>query len=332
MKRKCLSSLSVGLLAALFVVVLAAAALAADFPSRPFEVIAPGGAGGGWDTTARLTAKVLGETGLITQPMPVINKPGGGGGVGLAYMQKKKGDPYTLIVYSPPLLLINLTGQTNLSFRDVTPLAMLINDFGAFAVPKNSPYQTIGDVMEALKKDPKSVKTGGNSSFGSMDHIQFLQAAKAAGVENIKDIPYIAFQEGPMAALMGGHIDLLSTGMAETVGPLEAGEIRVLALTSSERVDAGVLGQVPTLKESGIDTAFINWRGFFGAPGLGEAEKAHLVEAMQKMTATAEWDDVCAKNGWTKAFMGSEDFAAFLAKTEGEYKDLLTEIGIYKAQ
>lgn len=330
MKRK--STLSAGLFALLAVFFLVSSAMAADFPARPFEFIAPGGAGGGWDTTARLSAKVLGDTGIITQPMPVINKPGGGGGVGLAYMQKKKADPYSLIVYSPPLLLINLTGQTKLSYRDLTPLAMLINDFGAFAVPKDSPYQTIGDVMEALKKDPKAVKTGGNSSFGSMDHIQFLQAAKAAGVKDIREIPYIAFQEGPMAALMGGHIDLLSTGMAETVGPLEAGEIRVLALTAPQRVTAGVLGQVPTLKEAGIDTTFINWRGIFAAPGIGADERAYLTEAFRKMSETPEWDEVCAKNGWTKAFMESEAFAAFLEKTNEEYKDLLTEIGLFKAQ
>lgn len=332
MKRKSSSLLAFGLLAALFALVFAASALAADFPSRPFEFIAPGGAGGGWDTTIRMAAKVLGETGIIGQPMPVFNKPGGGGGVGLAYMQKKKGDPYSIIVYSPPLILINLTGQTNLSFKDVTPLAMLINDFGAFAVPKDSPYRTIGDVMEALKKDPKSVKTGGNSAFGSMDHIQFLVAAQAAGVKDIKNIPYISFQEGHMAALMGGHIDLLSTGMAETVGPLEAGEIRVLALTSSARVDADVLREVPTLKESGIDATFINWRGLFGAPGMPEQEKAYMVEALKKMTETPEWDDVCAKNGWVKAFMPADEFAAFLEETNGTYKDLLTEIGLFKAQ
>lgn len=167
---------------------------AADYPTRPFEFIAPGGAGGGWDTAIRFTAKVLESQGIVTQPMPVTNKPGGGGAVGLAYLQKKKGNPYTFIVYSPPLLLINLTGQTPLSFKDTTPIAMLINDFGAFAVPKNSPYKTIIDVMEAIKKDPKSVKVGGASSAGSMDHIQFLQAAKAAGVENLKEIPYIALQ------------------------------------------------------------------------------------------------------------------------------------------
>lgn len=304
-----------------------------DYPTKPFELVAPAGPGSGWDTTIRLVAKTLGEKNIVNQPMPVINKPGGGGGVALAYMQERKGNPYEIVVYSPPLLLINLTGQTQLSYENVTPIAMLINDFGAFAVPKNSPYKTINDVMEALKKDPKSVKIGGASSPGSMDHMQFLQAAKAAGVQNIKDIQYISFQSGEsLASLMGGHIDLLTSGMAETVGPMESGDIRVLAITAPERVKDGPLASVPTLKEQGIDTTFINWRGIFGAPDMPDYAVKYWADALSEMSQTPEWDDVCKKNGWTKVYMGPDEFKQFLEKTNEEYKTLLQDVGLYKGQ
>ncbi|MCF7935553.1 MAG: tripartite tricarboxylate transporter substrate binding protein [Synergistales bacterium] len=322
-------------LAVALLVAFTGAALAAndDYPSRPFECIAPAGPGGGWDTTIRMSTKVLTQEGLIEQPMPVTNKPGGGGGVALSYVQKREGSPYTIIVYSPPLLLINLTGQTELSYEDVTPIAMLINDYGAFAVPKDSPYEDLGDVMEALRKDPKSVTIGGTSSPGSMDHIQFLKVAKAAGVKNLKEITYVPFQGGQsLAAAMGGHIDLVTTGMAETVGPMQSGEIRVLAITSPEPIAEGPMSQVPTVRQAGVDTEFINWRGLFGPPEMPQYAVDHLQEALSKMVKTEAWDEICTKNGWTKAFMGSEGFGDFLEKQNEQYKDLLKSINMYKGQ
>ncbi|MDR1916365.1 MAG: tripartite tricarboxylate transporter substrate binding protein [Synergistaceae bacterium] len=314
------------------IVSMSGVAFAAAYPSKNFDCIAPAGPGGGWDTTIRMITKVLTEQKFITTAMPVTNRPGGGGGVALEYIQRKKGDPYLLTVFSPPLILINLTGQTPLSYKNLTPIAMMINDFGAFGVPKGSKFASINEVFEAMKKDPKSVKIGGTSSLGSMDHIQFLVAAKAAGVENLKDIPYIAFQGGEgLAALMGAHIDLLSTGMAELVGPKESGDIKVLALTAPDRIPSGPLSDVPTLKESGIDAEYVNWRGIFGAPGMPEEERIFMEDALQKVAATPEWKEICERNGWTQIFMGSSEFTSFLDKSNDEAKSLLSEIGMLQA-
>lgn len=319
------------LLAVLLLVTMAGAAVAASFPSKPFECIAPAGPGGGWDTTMRMVTKVLIEKKFVTTPMPVVNKPGGGGGVALAYLQKKKGNPYSLAVYSPPLLLINLTGQTQLGYKNLTPISMLINDFGAFGVPKNSPYKNMQELMEAIKANPKGVKVGGTSSLGSMDHIQFLVAAKAAGVENLKDLQYIAFQGGEgLAALMGGHIDVLSTGMAELVGPFESKDINVLCVTAPKRIETGPLAAVPTLKEAGYNAEFINWRGIFGAPGMPAAELKYMEDALAKMAKTPEWKEICERNGWTQIYMNGAEFGKFLDKTNEQYKTLLTDVGLYK--
>ena len=199
-------------------------------------------------------------------------------------------------------------------------------------MPKNSPYNTINDVVEAIKKDPKSVKVGGTSSAGSMDHVQFLQAMRAAGITNLKEIPFISLQEGGLANLMGGHIDLFSTGMAETVGALESGDIKVLAITAPERVKTGPLSAVPTLKESGIDTVFINWRGLFGAQQMGNEARDIMADALKKMSESKEWLDLCARNGWDPVYMGPDEFTAFLEKTNEEYKSILAEIGFLKQQ
>ncbi len=303
----------------------------ANYPSKPFEFIAPAGPGSGFDTTARMVASALGQEKIVTQALPVTNKPGGGGGVALAYMKTKNADPYEICVFSPPLLLINLTGQTTDSYKDLTPLSMLINDYGAFAVPKNSPYKTINDVFEAMKKDIKSVKIAGTSSPGSMDHVQFLTAAKAAGVTDLKNIQYVAFQSGEgVAQLMGGHVDLLTTGMAETVGAMQSGDIRVLAITAPQRVKEGPMKDVPILKEQGINCEFINWRGIFGPAGMPDYAVKYWENALSKMVQTQTWKDICIKNGWTAAYMNSADFKAFLEKTNESYKTLLTDVGLAK--
>lgn len=317
--------------AVLLLAAMSGAAVAASYPSKPFECIAPAGPGGGWDTTMRMVTKVLIEKKLITTPMPVVNKPGGGGGVALAYLQKKKGNPYSLAVYSPPLLLINLTGQTKLGYKNLTPISMLINDYGAFGVPKNSPYKNMKDLMEAIKKNPQDVKIGGTSSLGSMDHIQFLVAAKAAGVENLKGLHYIAFQGGEgLAALMGGHIDVLSTGMSELVGAFESKDINILCLTAPKRIGSGPLAAVPTLKEAGYDAEFINWRGIFGAPDMPAAELKFMEDALAKMAKTAEWKEICARNGWTQVYMNGAEFGKFLDKSNEQYKTLLKDVGLHK--
>ncbi|WP_319371291.1 tripartite tricarboxylate transporter substrate binding protein [uncultured Ilyobacter sp.] len=301
------------------------------YPSKPMTFIAPGGAGGGWDGTIRTVAKVLKDTKLVDVPMPVTNKPGGGGGVALAYLQELKGDAQTITVYSPPLILINLNGSSKLSYKDVTPIARLITDYGAFVVKKGSKYKTIADVMDALKKDPKSVKIGGGSSAGSMDHIQFLMIAKAAGVKNLKEIDYLSFQEGGAnAQLLGGHIDLLTTGLGDVAALLESGQLVGLAQTADERVGEGVLAEIPTCKESGIDAAFYNWRGLFGAPDMPEEALKYWEDTLAKMVETPEWDEAVKRNGWTKSFANSADFSAFLDKTNEEYKEIMAEIGLLK--
>lgn len=302
-----------------------------NYPSKSMEFIAPGGAGGGWDLTIRTVAKTLDDTKLVSVPMPITNKPGGGGGVTLAYLQEKKGNDRIVSVYSPPLLLINLSGSTDYSYQDTTPIARLITDYGAFAVAKDSPYNTLNDVMEALKKDPKSVKIGGNSSAGSMDHIQFLIMAKAAGVKNLKDIDYVSFQDNSGAAqVMGGHLDLLTTGLGEVRALAESGELKVLATTAEKRVGTGVIAGIPTGMEQGINASFKNWRGLFGPPDMPDYAVKYWEDTLSQMVETEEWKAAAERNGWDLSYANSENFKKFLQEQNENYKEILTEIGMMK--
>jgi putative tricarboxylic transport membrane protein len=302
-----------------------------EYPKNAMEFIAPGGAGGGWDLTIRTVSKVLEDTELVSVPMPITNKPGGGGGVNLAYMQAKKDSDNLIAVYSPPIILINLNGSTEFSYKDTTPLAGLISDYAAFAVNKDSKYKNINEVMDALKKDPKSVKIGGNSSAGSMDHIQFLIIAKAAGVKNIKDIDYVSFQDGGAAAqVLGGHIDLLTTGISDVAQLAESGKLRVLAQTADKRIGEGVVAEIPTCKEQGIDATFTNWRGLFAPKEMPDYAVKYWQETLGKMVETPEWIAACKTNGWDQTYLNTADFNTFLDKTNEDYKSILEEIGMLK--
>ncbi|SHK05693.1 Bug family tripartite tricarboxylate transporter substrate binding protein [Paramaledivibacter caminithermalis] len=301
-----------------------------NYPKKAMEFIAPGGAGGGWDLTIRTVSKVLQDTKLSPVPTPVTNRPGGGGSVNLAYMQEKKGSDNIISVYSSPLLLTNLNGTTELSYKDTTPLARLIADYAVFVVRSDSKYKTINDVIDALKKDPKSVKIGGASSVGSMDHIQFLMIAKAAGITNLKDIDYISFQEGVNSQLLGGHIDVLSTGLSEVTGLIESGDMRALAQTADHRVGTGVLAEIPTCKEQGIDGTFVNWRGLFGPPEMPEYAVKFWAETIDKMVQTPEWKKACERNGWDNAYQKADEFTVFLEEVNKGYEEILSEIGMLK--
>lgn len=301
-----------------------------NYPKKPMTFIAPGGAGGGWDTTIRTVAKVLKDTKLVKVPMPVTNRPGGGG-VALSYLQGQAGNERVVSVYSPPLVLINLNGSSKLSYKDVTPIARLITDYGAFVVKKGSKYKNISEVMEALKKDPKSVKVGGGSAAGSMDHIQFLMIAKAAGVKNIDKIDYISFQNGEGAAqLLGGHIDLFSTGLGDVSALLQSGDLVGLAQTSDKRAGTGRLAEIPTCLESGIEATFYNWRGLFGAPDMPEYARKYWEETLAEMVKTPEWAAAVEKNGWDNSWATSEEFSTFLDQTNEDYKEILADIGMLR--
>lgn len=307
---------------------------APKYPTKAMEFIAPAGAGGGWDTTIRAVAKVLKDENIVPVAMPVTNKPGGGGAVNLAYMDEKKGSDTLISVYSPPLLLNNLNGTTPLNYKDnTTPLAALITDYGCFLVSKDSPYQNLNDVMDALKADIKSVKLGGASSAGSMDHLQFLKVAAAAGVANPEQIDYVSFQDGSATAmLLGGHFDVLTSGIADSVGLVESGDLRALGITAPERVGSGVIGEMPTCIEQGIDATFYNWRGLFGTAGMPDYARDYWVDALTKMVETDAWKAECDKYGWDQQFLTGDDFMKFLDENNEEYKTLLDSVGMLKVQ
>lgn len=324
--------LALALLLVLIIVASVSAGCAKKYPNKPITIIAPAGPGGGWDLTARSVSQTLGDAKLVSVATAVENQAGGGGGVALAnVVQNKKADGYTMVVYSPPLIFINLNGQSKYGYKDITPLARLTTDYQIIAVSAKSKYKTLKDVMDALKKDPKSVTIGGASAPGSMDHLSFMLAAQKAGV-SVKDVPYVSFPSGSelIAQVLGGHVDVASTGVGETLGQLEAKTMIGLAVTAPKRYTDPRLSGVPTLKESGIDATFDVWRGIFGPPDMPADAKAYLSKALDSMVKSSQWKAVLTKYNWIDAYLPGDQFKAFLDDQNKAMADLMKSLGLIK--
>ncbi|SIT05200.1 putative tricarboxylic transport membrane protein [Virgibacillus pantothenticus] len=299
-------------------------------PEEQIEILAPAGAGSGWDTTARMVTKIFEEEGMIEQDIGVVNKPGGGGAVGWAYVAEKAGNPHHLFIASPPLIDVPLNGQSQYDHTDFTPIANVIADYGAFAVRADSKWKNLNDLFEDMKEDPSSVTIVGASSPGSMDHIQFVKIAKEAGVD-IKKIKYVSEQDGgTLTALLNGSVDVYSTGVAETIEQAKAGKIKVLGVTSEERLEGEVISEYPTVKEQGIDSNFVNWRGFFAPPNIDGNAVDYYVSKFKELNESDEWKEIRKQYGWDEMFMYGEEYKDFLDEQQEEAKQLLDELGVLK--
>lgn len=317
------------LTAALFATCLTAGASFNAVAMDSIHFLIPGGAGGGWDGTARGTGEALSKAGLVDS-ISYENMSGGGGGKAIAHLVETADQKHdTLMVNSTPIVIRSLSKVFPQSFRDLTPVAATIGDFGAFVVKKDSKYNSFKDVVAEFNENPRSIKIGGGSARGSMDHLVAAMAFKASGGD-ARQVRYVAYDAGgkAMAGLLSGETSILSTGFSEALALAEAGEVRILVMTGEERNEAAP--EVPTLKELGYDATFVNWRGFFAAPGITDAEKAEFVTTLKKMYDTEAWETVRARNGWVEIFKPDDQFITFLEQQETEVGNLMRELGFLK--
>jgi putative tricarboxylic transport membrane protein len=322
------------ILTALAFLVLAAAiaipAIAAPYPAKPLEIVVANNPGSGWDQLGRMFNATLEKEKLYPQPMSVVNKPGGGGTVGFTYMKMNEKNDYEIIPFSAPLILKSIDTTLGGSYKELTPLAGLTVDYECVVVKADSPYKTMKDLIAAIRKDPTAAKMAGGSSPGSMDHVAFLKVAQAGGADPSKVI-YVAFSGGgeAMTTLLGGNVAFMCTGTGEVIPQYQAGTIRVLGISAPAR-RPGVLKDVPTMKEQGIDTTYEVWRGIFGAPGMSKEAQTWWAGTIKKMVATPTWKAFLDQYGLGDGYLAQADFAKFLDADFNSSKDLLTKIGLIK--
>lgn len=289
------------------------------------RMMVPNSPGGGYDLTARTAVKVM-EDDDITGRVEVFNVIGAGGTVAMARLMNERGNDDLMMTMGLGVVGASYTNGSTARASDATALAKLIEDPGAVFVPADSPFKTIHDLVTAWKADPGKVTIGGGSSPGGPDHLFPMELAKAVGVDP-KTVNYITYDGGGdlLTALLGKKITVGTSSPGELIDQIEAGQLRVLAVSGEERVP-GV--DAPTLKESGIDLTFANWRGVLAPPGISDGAKQAMVKALEQMHGTQQWKDALAKNGWTDAFVTGAPFEQFLKDQDQRVSSTLTELGL----
>ena len=293
---------------------MAAIAAAATLPlpvlaAANVKMMIPANPGGGWDTTGRALGKALQESGAAST-VTYENKGGAAGALGLAqFINGSKNDPNALMVMGAVMLGGIITGKPPVNLSQATPIARMTSEYNVFVLPANSPFKTMKDVIEQLKKDPGSVKWGGGSR-GSTEHIAAAMIAREVGVDPSK-INYVAFRGGgeAIAAILGGNVTVGGSGYSEFSEYIASGKMTPLAVTSPTRLKG--IG-VPTLKEQGINVVIGNWRGVYGAPGITAPQRKELTDMVLKALKSKAWTEALEKNRWTPAVLTGADFEKFV--------------------
>ena len=309
------------------------ASVSSNYPEKTLTIVAPSGAGGGWDLTARSIAKTMNATKLVEEPITVENKPGGGGVVYMAeFATKEVKNDYVLMVKSPPILINNNKSEGNspYGFKDTKPLAQLTRDYGAIVVKADSEFKTLTDVLDAIKADPSKITLAGGSAPGSMDHLVGILPAYKYGIDP-KAVKYVSYDGGgeAVAALLGNNADVIATDASTISEFVKSGDVRVLAVSSSDRLE-GVLSEVPTFKEEGLDTEFTIWRGIFGPKDMSDEAYDFWTSKLDELVETDEWKAELERNGWQSEYRNAEDFTTYLEDQDKVIVELLTALDMQK--
>ena len=297
------------------------------------ECLAPAGAGGGWDFTCRVpAAQLMQKLDLIDGAMKVVNMSGSGGGKAFSHVVTTRNTDEKLIVAASAATATRLAQKVYGDYKadDVRWIGALGMDYGVIVVGKDSPYKTLDDLVEQLKADPRKAPIVGASSVGGWDHIKSLLVAREAGINNLRSINYIPFDNGGKALLevVSGRAAAFTGDSSEIIGQLQAGEVRVLAVLSDQRIPA--LGDARTAKEQGYDVVGGNWRAFYVPAGISDEAYTYWVSAVKAVAGSSEWSELREKNGLAEFTSFGKDFDAFVRKQIESVAQISRELGVIK--
>jgi putative tricarboxylic transport membrane protein len=313
-------------IALVLLVSLAGTAFAQGFkPTRPIEVVVHTGPGGGSDLLARSVVTMIEKEKLVPVRMQVVNKAGGGSTVAASYLAEKAGEPHTIGFFTGVWLTSPLTSaEAKVTLRDLTPVARLVLEPALIAVKADAPFKTLGDFVAAAKEKPGQLKQSGGS-VTSRDNVVRQLLQKVSGAR----WAFISFPGGGerIAALLGGHVNMMVIEPAEAGEHIRAGNMRVLAQVADRRLTA--FPNVPTLKEAGFDVPAVpQVRGVVAPPGIPAANVAYWEDVFRRLTRTASWKKYLEDNQFEDGYQNAAELAKFYDEFTGTMRGILQEAGV----
>jgi putative tricarboxylic transport membrane protein len=299
-------------------------------PQKPIEIVVSTSPGSGLDTMARTLAAILREGGFVEPSVSILNRPGGAMAVGLGHVAQRPGDGHVLFMNVASVLSAHITGQSKFNYTDFTPLAQLATEPIVFVVAAQSPIQSGRILVAQLQKDPASVSLAFSTTRGDTAHIAIALAGRSAGAD-IRRLKTVVFNSAgdATAAALGGHVDVAVGTPANLVPLMEAGKLRMIAISSEQRL-GGKLKDVPTWREQGIDAVVTQWRGVLGAHGLTQEQIAFWDATLEKLTRTAAWKAYLEKHQFPDAYANSERTGQQLKAEYATIRDILSQLGMAK--
>jgi len=298
-------------------------------PEKPVEIVTSSAAGGSNDHVARVIQRIMQDSKLVPVPVSVLNKAGGNQTLSRAYLQAHPGDAHFMDIGNPTLISNHIMGITPQHFSDFTAIALLINEYSVFTVRADSPLRNVKDLIARLKADPESL-TFGVSNLGGTNHLTLSMAMKAGGIDPRK-LKVVVFKTNAESttAVMGGHIQMVAASIPSVIGQIKAGTVRAIAIGDQQRM-TGVMANIPTLREQGIDVSLSNWRALIGPKGLTPAQIAYWENVLAKVVTTDEWKNELEAQNWDGRFLRNKEFTQYMEKEYVATKAILSDMGMAK--
>jgi len=299
-------------------------------PERAVEFVVPTSPGGSIDGTIRLMQRILQQNQILSVPVVVVNKPGGGGALALRYLDQHAADGHYLMISTMSLMTNHILGRSKVTYSDYTPLAILFSEYMTLVVRPDSSLKTGRDIQQRLKADPRSLSIAVGTAIGATNHLNVALLAKSMGID-VKQLKTVVFQSNADAeiALMGGHIDVSSLSAAAAVRAALERRLRILGITADRRGE-GALADIPTWREQGFDVVFSNTRLLLGAKGLSRAQAQYWDSIIERVVQSTDWKDDVQKNYAVLDYVGSKQSPQRMAGIYDQLKGALVDAGLAK--